>query len=215
MLEIVLIRHGQTDWNRERRVMGRRPIPLNAVGRREAKRLARTFDRVSIDAFYSSPVHRAMETSRLIVCGRRLSVKRAPEMAEILYGVWEGRTFDEIGGDQAYQIYHKTPRRAHPPGGERIVDVYNRAVGFIERLRRRHRGGRVLVVSHADVIKAVLIRYLGLDLNHLLKLRVDNGSISLLWFNGTRERVLAVNCPPSPKGLFSKTDQHPPLFKRR
>lgn len=208
MLEIILIRHGQTDWNRDRRIMGRLPIPLNARGRRETRATGRILSRFVIDRIYTSPLRRAMETAREVARGRRIKIEKTAAAAEIHYGRWVGKTFDEVSDDKNYKLYHTTPKRAHPPGGEPMVAVQRRAVGLIERLRKKHRrGGRIIVVSHADVIKSILVRYLGLDLNDLLKLRVDNASLSVLWFHGGRERVLAVNCPPNPSFLFDRTDQ--------
>jgi len=207
MLEILLIRHGQTDWNRDRRIMGRKPIPLNTHGRRESEAIGRALREVDLHGIFTSPVLRAVQTARLIARGRKLKLETAPELAEIDYGQWIGKTFDDVTEDEAYRIYHATPRHAQPPGGEKMVDVHRRAVEFIEGLRKRHAEGRLAVVSHADVIKIVVTHYLGLDLNDLLRLRIDNCSVSLLWFNGSRHRVMAVNCPPSPAGLFLKTDQ--------
>lgn len=209
MLEILLIRHGQTDWNRDRRIMGRRPIPLNATGRQEAMAIAAYLADVPIDAVFASPVRRTAETASLIVRGKKVRVQPAPEMAEIEYGRWAGKTFQEVTSDKNYQTYHTRPRHAQAPGGEKMTAVHKRAVGFIETLRRRHESGRILVVSHADVIKAVLVHYLGLDLNDILRFRIDNGSLSLLWFNGTRRRVMAINSLPSPARLFLQTDQLP------
>jgi broad specificity phosphatase PhoE len=202
MLEILLIRHGQTDWNRDRRIMGRKPIPLNIQGRRESEAIGRALREIQIQAIFTSPVERAVQTARLIARGRKLKLEMVPEVAEIDYGDWIGKTFDEVTEDEAYRVYHATPKLAHPPGGEKMVDVHRRAVNFIEALRKRHEAGRIVVVSHADVIKIVVTHYLGLDLNDLLRLRIDNCSVSLLWFNGSRHRVMAVNCPPSPEGLF-------------
>lgn len=217
MLEIILIRHGQTDWNRERRIMGRRPIGLNALGRRQSIAAARHFRGVPIDAIYTSPVRRAVETARLIarvLRPHRVPIHRAAELAEIEYGKWVGKTFDEVTGQGPYQVYHTTPKRAKPPGGEKMTTAQRRAVRLVERLRKHAKGGRVALVSHADIIKSILVHYLKLDLDELLRFRIDNGAISLLWFNGTRARVLAINCPPLPDGLFGKTDQLPVPHKK-
>ena len=76
--------------------------------------------------------------------------------------------------------------------------------------------GRVAIVSHADVIKTILVRYLNLDLNDILSIRIDNCSLSSIWFNGSRSRVLAVNGHSDLRKLFARTDQWiPPLAKRR
>lgn len=206
MLEMLLIRHGQTDWNRDRRIMGRKPIPLNAAGRAEAKALGRVLKKVDLDAVYSSPVRRAMETAAHFCDGRKIAIRPAPALAEIDYGCWIGKTFEEVIPEKEFTVYHRNPRKACPPGGEKMIDVFKRTVAFVERLRKRHKSGRVALVSHADVIKTVLVHYLGMDYDHLLRLRIDNTSISLLWFFKDRARVMAVNALPTPHKLFGLTD---------
>lgn len=207
MLEIILIRHGQTDWNRDRRVMGRRPVPLNARGRAEARRVARHLKKVPLDAIFTSPMLRAVETAQSLVDGRGLKIRLTADLAEIDYGLWVGKTFEEVMKEEAYAVYHRTPRRAHPPGGEKMTEVLRRAVGFIEGLKKKYRKGRIAVVSHADVIKTILVHYLGMDLNNLQKFRIDNTSVSLLWFQKGHARIMAVNCPTVPAKLFGPTDQ--------
>lgn len=215
MLEILLIRHGQTDWNRDRRIMGRKPIPLNKTGRAEARALAKALKGVAIDAIYTSPVLRAVETAKHLRDGRKTSIRHAHEMAEIDYGQWIGKTFEEVIPEKAFHVYHKTPRKAQAPGGEKMSDVFLRTITFIERLKKKHKKGRIAVVSHADVIKTVLVHYLGMDYNHLLKFRIDNASVSLLWFYKDRSRVMAVNALPAPHKLFGLIDLLTPNLRKK
>lgn len=210
MLEILLIRHGQTDWNRDRRIMGGLPIPLNKAGRRQTLELQKALSGLNLKWIYTSPLLRAHQTAKIIAGeGKRIRLIRSPAVSEIDYGRWVGKTFDEVTGDKNYQIYHTTPRLAQAPGGEKMTDVYRRAVGFIETLRKRHKRGRIAVVSHADVIKAILTRYLRLPLDDLLKIRIDNCSLSSLWFNGKHSRVLGINCHARLRRFFLRTDQLP------
>ncbi len=206
MLEILLIRHGQTDWNRDRRIMGRKHIPLNRVGRSEATRLERALKGVILDAIYTSPMKRAVETARHVRGRRRVAIQRVPGMAEIDYGLWVGKTFEEVIPEKAFHVYHKTPAKARAPRGEHMKDVQKRTIRFIEKIRKRHRKGRVAVVSHADVIKTVLVHYLGMHLNDLMKFRIDNASVSLLWFHEKRARVMTINSLATPSKLFGLRD---------
>ena len=215
MLEILLIRHGQTDWNRDHRIMGHRPVPLNLSGRRQAGAVARALRKIPLDLIVTSPFRRAVETARVIAKGRRIALEHSHAVAEIGYGLWIGRTFEEVREEKNFKVYHTTPKLACAPGGEKMTAVHRRAVGLIERLRKRYEKGRIAVVSHADVIKAILIHYLGLDLNELMKLRIDNCTVSLLWFQEARHRVMSINCPVNPKHLFSLTDQVPQHKKIR
>lgn len=207
MLEIILVRHGQTDWNRDRRIMGHRPIPLNATGKKESALLAKGLANVDIDAIYTSPFIRAFQTARILSSGRNIKLEKSSEVAEIDYGHWVGRTFEEVSQEESFHIYHTHPQDAQAPGGEKMTSVAERAVGFIEKLRKVHKQGRILVVSHADVIKVILVNYLRMDLNEILKLRIDNSSLSLLFFKERRVRVMAMNCVTSIGGLFQGGDQ--------
>lgn len=173
--------------------MGHLPVPLDAVGCRQSRVLARFLKKIPICACYSSPAVRALETAKIILNGRRIPLVNSPEVIEIDYGEWVGKRFDEVTKEPAYRLYHSTPKKSRPPSGESMREVHRRSVGFIERLRRRHHKGRVVVVTHADVIKTLLVHYLGLDLNQLQCFRIDNGSVSLLWFYQDVCRVLTVN----------------------
>lgn len=202
MLEILLLRHGQTDWNKGGRVMGRRPIPINKVGRRDSELVAQLLKNVKVDYLYASPVLRAVQTARIVMRSRRIKLETAPELAEVEYGSWVGRTFEDVSREKQYRIYHTTPRLAHPPGGERLTDVQKRSLAFIEALKKRHRRGSVLLVTHADVIRSILIHYLNMDLNDMLRMQIDNGSLSILRVEKRSTDVVAVNYIPAIEKLF-------------
>lgn len=208
MLEIILVRHGQTDWNRDRRVMGARPIPLNTQGKREITQMAQLLSDVEFEIIYTSPLMRAFQTSRILSRGRSVKVEKVPEIQEIDYGEWVGRTFEDISKEKMFKTYYASPKEAQAPGGEKMTEVIKRGVSFIETLKKKHKDGRVVVVSHADVIKSILIHYMDLDLNDLHKFRVDNGSVSLLFFDGESTRVLSINCPVTVGKVFEVTDEN-------
>ena len=193
MIEILLVRHGQTEWNIQKKVMGDLPIPLNRVGRLQARDLSKKLKGIPLTACYTSPVKRALETAAIILKGRSVPLIKEPCVAEIDYGEWQGRSFREIPHEPQFVTYFTRPSRSLPPKGESMRQVQRRTIAFIERLRRRHKEGRLLVVSHADVIKAMIVNYLGLPLEELHRIRIDNGSMSLLWFDGKLERVLSIN----------------------
>ena len=210
MLEILLIRHGETDWNREQKIMGNRPIPLNSIGIQQAEAVGHSLRSVGVDAIYTSPLKRAVQTARAIARMKKIKWIESPEVAEIYYGSWIGKKFSEVREEPAYICYHTSPSEAQIPGGEKMVDVHARVVGFVERLRKKHEDGRIVVVSHADVIKTILVHYMNLHLNDILKFRIDNCSISLLWFGGQHVRVLGLNCQTELGHLFASLNQ-PPL----
>lgn len=212
MLEILFIRHGQTDWNKNGRIMGARPVPLNREGIRQVEEAAKALDSIDIKAVYTSPLKRAVQTARLLARGRSMRVVEAPELSEIDYGDWVGKTFDEVIRYPAYRLYHTNPARAQAPRGEKMKDVLERGVRWVETMRQGHRrGGRIMAVSHADVIKVILTHYLNLDLNEMLRMRIDNAAVSILWINGKSSGVFGINCHTSLDKVFSRTDQLYPL----
>jgi broad specificity phosphatase PhoE len=205
MLEVIFIRHGETNWNLGRRVMGDRPIPLNDTGRKQMSQLSNYFKNVDIDAIYTSPVVRAAESAKILANDRDIPVIDAYELAEINYGEWVGMTFDEVRHRPEFSDYHLCPSKAQVPGGESMLEVLERIGGFVERVRKEDEGKRIIAVSHADVIKVVLSKYLLLPLDMMHRMRIDNGSHSIVWFYGPLERVLAINALPRIDGFFEKT----------
>lgn len=196
-LDLLLVRHGQTDWNPEGRVMGQSDIALNDRGIAQAGALRDWLKNIEIQAVYSSPMRRAMQTAEILAEGRNgLDIEPEAGVAEIDYGDWVGMTFREVEEkfNKDYNDYRFHPSRMNIPGGESVVQVQERAVAAVERIRARHDGGRVLVVSHADVIKAVLVHYLAFPLDWLQKVGCDNGSLSIYRF-GTEwgDRLVALN----------------------
>lgn len=196
-LDLLLARHGQTDWNPTGKVMGRHPVPLNDVGRKQAMHLRDWLQNIEIHAIYSSPMLRAKQTAEIISesCPD-VPIIEEEGVAEIDYGKWVGMTYQEVAKEykKEYEDYRFHPSRMKIPGGEDVLDVQHRAVHAVERIRKKHEGERVLVVSHADVIKAILVHYLDFPLDLLQKVGVDNGSLAIYRF-GTEwgDRLVALN----------------------
>lgn len=191
MLELLLIRHGQTDWNVERRVIGTNPVPLNKVGRAQVRALARVLKNVPIQAIYTSPIKRALETAAILLHGRdAIPLIEEEGLSEINYGQWVGRPFSEI---PELTQYFESPASVVIPCGEQIPEVQRRILTAIDKIRRAHMDGCVIAISHADVIKLALAGFLGMPLDNLHKLRIDNGSVSVVRFENDRPKVAAVN----------------------
>jgi probable phosphoglycerate mutase len=180
-----LIRHGQTDWNAQRRLQGSTDIPLNDIGRSQARDTAAALAGDAWDAIVSSPLGRAAETAELIAAGLGLSVARhVPELTERSFGPAEGlQDGPEL---DALRI----------PGGFRGAesedDAADRGLGALEALAAEFRGGRVLVVAHGSLLRVSLSRMAGRPLQ-----RVDNAVLNLAhhhavdgwrleYFNGER-----------------------------
>lgn len=185
MLELLLIRHGQTDWNAIQKVMGRQPIPLNATGRRQAEELAAFLAGARLDAIIASPVRRTMETAEIVA--RRhpgIVVEEDEGLAEIDYGDWVNLTFAELTEQhgETWRRYHEDPNDLVLPGGESMPQVVERVAAVVARVRARFADGRVALVSHADIIKLLLLELLGLEVRNILRFSIDNAAMLLVRF---------------------------------
>jgi probable phosphoglycerate mutase len=185
-----LVRHGQTDWNAERRLQGSTDIPLNDVGRAQAREAAAVLAGQQWDAIVSSPLSRAAETAALIAAGLGLSVARhVPELTERSFGPAEGM---QAGPElEALRI----------PGGfqgaESEDEAASRGLASLEALAGEYRGGRVLVIAHGTLLRVSLSRAIGRTLSS-----IDNAVLNLAhhhavdgwqleYYNGERAAVPA------------------------
>jgi 2,3-bisphosphoglycerate-dependent phosphoglycerate mutase len=152
---LYVVRHGETDWNRERRVQGHTDIPLNDEGRRQALQLAKELSETQFDAAHSSDLSRAVETATIVVGTRPLVVAREPDLREKHFGTWEGLT-DKV-------IHERFPEAKDGPwgDGETTAAMDRRIMETLTRIATSNPERSVLVVTHGGPIRAL---YRQLDL---------------------------------------------------
>ena len=160
--------------------MGRTQVPLGADGIEQIKKIAPLIATLKLDAIYTSPLRRAVQTAKLVAVGTKLPTCKSEGLNEIAFGEWTGRHFDELIDSELYRRFIKSPANTLLPGRETISDVQRRGVKVIDEAAQKLPGGRFLFVSHGDVIRAILCHYMKLPLNEYRRLRVDNGSLSAL-----------------------------------
>jgi uncharacterized phosphatase len=150
MTELYLVRHGETDWNRQHRIQGLTDIPLNATGRKQARAAGKLLARRAWDGIYASPLSRATETASIIAAETGLAEPRSvAALVERNYGDAEGLNFIEI--DRRY------PNRSEVPGQESRAEVIERVVPALRELATAHPGESLIVVSHGGAIRAMLM----------------------------------------------------------
>ncbi len=176
--------------------MGRLEIPLSRSGIAQGKRIARLLPDLEIRAIYTSPLRRAVETARILAKECHRSVKINPNLTEVAFGRWQGYRFDDLIKDEAYHRFLRSPLKVAVPGGETIVDVQERGLKAIRRAIRDYPKGRLLFVSHGDVIRAILCHYLMLPLQEFRRLRIDNGTLSAFEVDGPWSEIKYVNYFP-------------------
>jgi broad specificity phosphatase PhoE len=200
----LLMRHGETDWNRQGRVMGRNPVELNELGRSQVESAASFAQTIRPDLIVTSPLVRARQSAEIMSAGLGgVEILEEPDIAEVLYGRWEGMTYHELIEDEHYVTYRKAPLEHPTPGGETITEVQTRGVEAVIRTLVTHSGRRVLFVSHGDIIRTVLCHFMGLELQYFHRIRVDNATISGIQIAGTFAEVKFLNLLPDPGRAFA------------
>jgi broad specificity phosphatase PhoE len=194
---IFLIRHAAHD-HPPRMLCSRMPgVALSADGQAQALRLARHMAGVPLAAIHSSPSLRCRQTAAALALGTGVVPAAAADLDEIDYGDWTGRDWSELQGDPKWQEWNTCRDTAAPPNGEGMRSIQMRALRHLAEIRTRHGNATVAVVSHSDVIKSVLLHWLGVPLQGYARFDIDPASISAvaLWADGGK--VLMLNAKPA------------------
>lgn len=177
---------------------GRMPgVSLNEDGQAQALRLAAYFSTRPVAAVVSSPLERAQQTAAPIAAALGLAVMTDAGLDEIDFGEWTGMNFDALQGSLAWQAWNQNRGTAPTPGGETMLEALARALRSLTRLRQAYPGCEVVLVSHQDLLKALLMHSLGasLDLMHRVELAPASCSVLRVFGDGSA-RVDGVNLPP-------------------
>jgi probable phosphoglycerate mutase len=178
-------------------------VGLGGAGPAQARRLARHFAEEGADAVYASPLERTVETARPIADACAVPLRTAEPLLEVDFGDWTGLSFAELDERAEWRRWNGARSQTRPPGGESMVEVQARACRFINDLADRSPEGRFVLVSHADVIRAVLAYYLGVAIDLFLRVEVSPASVSVLSMDGWTPRLLGINrtfAPDEPNG---------------
>lgn len=195
MTRLFLVRHGETEWNREMRTQGSRDIHLTERGLWQAERVSERLLGEGIEAVYSSDLKRAYYTARAIADRLGIGVKVSPDFREMNLGEWEGKRVEDIKKEfqDIYGIWVSNPHRAVIPGGETLIGVQQRAIKGIKDIIKRHQKGKIVLVSHGITIKVLIFGLLGIDLAHYRKVRMDNCGISIIDFKEEGNVLVTLN----------------------
>ena len=203
MATLLLVRHGHTDAAGKRLTGWLPGVHLNELGRTEAGRLVDRLDGVRVEAIYSSPLERCRETAAPLAKDRRLSVHIRRRLIETGYGEWTGRSIAQVRKTKLWRTVERVPSAMRFPGGESLLEVQARAVDEVNRIAQEHRKGIVVVVSHADPIRLVIAHVAGAHADHLHRLVVDPGSVTVVALGDGGPRLLKVNDTGDLAGLRS------------
>jgi probable phosphoglycerate mutase len=195
LLEIIIVRHGETAFNAAETFRGRADVPLNETGLKQARLLGEYLAAEKINVVYSSPLQRAVQTADAIASPHRLKVNLAENLNDIDCGEWEGMTLAAVKEkyDDIYQDWVDTPEQVRLPGGEGLEDVRNRSWPFVKDAVTRARDGKIVLVSHRAVNKVLVCALLGLDNSFFWNFKLDTAAISRFTFDGNRTTLTSLN----------------------
>ncbi len=179
MTQIILVRHGETEWNVGEVFRGRIDIELNETGMKQAALLAEYLCHLKIDAVYSSPLKRALKTAEMIASYHSIDVEIAPGLIDFNYGEWQGLAHQQVRNKykELYAEWFKSPEQAKMPSGESLSDVRERATGVVSEVIVKYEG-IVVLVSHRVVNKVLICALLGLDNSHFWNIKQDTCGIT-------------------------------------
>ena len=180
-----LIRHGETESNRKGIFRGRLDIPLSEKGKEQAFQLRTYFENFSLDAVFTSPLSRAVETAEIAFPGKE-SI-RENRLNNLDLGEWSGKSKALIKENfpGKWEVWKSRPESICFPGGEQLSDVYQRVKEFLARISTSE-AQNIAAVSHRSVVKLMLAAAAGLEHNYYWKFHLDNASISVVYFDGER-----------------------------
>lgn len=190
---ILLVRHAEHELL-GKVLAGRMPgVRLSAIGRRHANLLGARLAGTGIVAVQASPRERAQETAAAIAAALGVHCDTAEALDEIDFGGWTGKTFADLMADPLWRAWNVARATARPPGGESMAEVQARMVGHLRQLSVAHPGGRLVLVGHADPIKAALLWVLGAGLDAYDRLDLDPAGVSTVALGPWGARILGLN----------------------
>lgn len=193
-MRIILVRHGQTEWNRAGKFQGHSDVPLNETGRQQVKVTAAYLAKEPIEAVYASDLSRAMDTGTAIAAFHGLNPIPDARLRELHMGKWEGLDFNTVYNDfrQEYDAWYGNPDGV-TPGGEGVKDVEARVLDFIFEVSPKYQG-TVAVATHGGVIRAVLAY--AVDERYLWEEPIDHASVTIVNVDGKKIVPEAINIVP-------------------
>lgn len=183
MTTILLVRHGETEWNRVERFRGSADIPLNENGLRQAELLAR---RIAAEwkpvAVYTSPLSRSRKTGEIIARPFQLSIQIHPGLSDVNYGQWQGLTPEEVKSrwPELYERWKTSPENLIFPGGESLDERQQTGVAAIKEIADRHPGEVVVCVGHTVINRLIILGLLDLDKSYFWRIKQDNCALNVI-----------------------------------
>jgi broad specificity phosphatase PhoE len=194
-LRLLLVRHAETEWNRAGRYQGCIDTRLSPIGREQARLLAQRLMSIQVDAVYTSPLARAVETAEAIAHSHGLPIVQDPAFSEICHGEWEGLTVEEVEARFPDQVIMRRvhPERVTMPNGESLAQVRDRALQGLARVEANHTEGRVCIIMHDAPLKMLLLHVMGLGPESFWRLAMASTGLSTVKVQQLRRLIHSIN----------------------
>jgi len=195
LTQLILIRHGRTEWNRMERLRGRADIDLDDVGKTQAEATAGRIAEWQISAIYSSPLRRTLTTAGILARHFGLEVEPLPGIIDIDYGEWQGLSLEETAtkDNALYTKWLEAPHMVKFPGGDSLSEVRERASAAVDGIIKQHLGETVAVVSHKVVCQILILHFLDLDNSHFWQIAQDVNAVNLFEIRDGVPSILLLN----------------------
>lgn len=184
MTEIIIIRHGETEWNKTGRFQGHSDVPLSAEGRAQAAALGKNLVVDHVDAIYASDLTRAMETAAPLAQRFGLEVISDPLLRELNFGSWEGRNFNDVNAENpdAMKTFYNDPERVNIPDSEPFPEFQRRVAGRVREIVAQERGKRIVIVSHGASIRILFADILSMPIRSIWHVSQLNTAVNKIRF---------------------------------
>ena len=214
-MRLILVRHGETMYNAQRRFTGQSDVPLNTLGKRQAAALGECLATQHLDVIVTSDFERTRVTAETIARHHGLPIQEDIDLRELALGEWEGYTYDEVLARDADLVTHWRidPVAYAPPGGETVAQLRDRCARSLKRWQTQYPEASVLWVTHGGLIGVLLCHLLDIDLKRRWQFRHDNASISELHIRGERVTIVRLNETAHIRALMLKTEKVVELTK--
>lgn len=194
MLELILVRHGETDSNKRGTYLGWTDIPLNETGIDQARLAAEKLKDIHIDRIYTSPLQRAMKTAQLINEYHHLPLETVEELKERNFGAWDDLTHKDIlcRYPAEYQAWTKDWINYCMEGGESSIQAYHRITHFMDNLVQSQQTGTILIVTHLGCIRKIIAHLLGMGIEGSWRFKLDNATVTKVMINDEKYAYLTM-----------------------
>jgi broad specificity phosphatase PhoE len=208
-MRLIVVRHGETFYNAQRRLTGQSNVPLNPLGERQVAALSDCLATEHLDVIVTSDLERTRVTAEAIAFNHGLPVHEDTDLRELSFGDWEGYTFDEVLARDAdlVSLWRADPVKNAPPGGETVAQLRDRCARALTHWQTRYPESTVVWVTHGALIGVLLCHVLDIDLKHRWQFRHDNASISEIRLRGDGAVIMRLNETAHIRALRMETDE--------